>query len=498
MKNNPCILSVDQGTSGSKVLIFALNGDILATCTTEYEISHPQPGYVEIDPIVLWGSVRESLDGVIRSFEASGGRRIDIRSIGISNQRESFLIWDENGTPLSPVVVWQCKRSADLCRKLNEDAGWPALVSERTGLVNDPYFSGTKASVLVSENPEIAAKMRSGTAYFGTIDTWLAWKLTDGRTYATDRSNASRTMLFDINRMVWDKELINRLGLEGLRLPEVRLTDAGYGETDLGNLLPNPIPIGSLIGDSHAASFAEGLFRAGDAKVTLGTGSSILMNVGAERVDSTRGMVSTICWSAGDRTDYALEGIIVSCGSTITWLKDSLGMFADNRDIDILAESVDDAGSVYLVPAFSGIGAPWWKLDARASIQGLDFGHDRRHIARAALESIIFQTKDVLAAMESDMGRPLASIKADGGITVSDFVMNGIASLVNRTVQVPLMKQASGWGAALLAGLSIGLYRDLEEIDRTISARETKQSDPIPDLNLAKRYTGWRSILQDY
>ena len=209
-------------------------------------------------------------------------------------------------------------------------------------------------------------------------------------------------------------------------------------------------------------------------------------------------MVSTICWSAGDRTDYALEGIIVSCGSTITWLKDSLGMFADNRDIDILAESVDDAGSVYLVPAFSGIGAPWWKLDARASIQGLDFGHDRRHIARAALESIIFQTKDVLAAMESDMGRPLASIKADGGITVSDFVMNGIASLVNRTVQVPLMKQASGWGAALLAGLSIGLYRDLEEIDRTISARETKQSDPIPDLNLAKRYTGWRSILQDY
>ena len=214
-------------------------------------------------------------------------------------------------------------------------------MSERTGLVNDPYFSGTKASVLVSENPEIAAKMRSGTAYFGTIDTWLAWKLTDGRTYATDRSNASRTMLFDINRMVWDKELINRLGLEGLRLPEVRLTDAGYGETDLGNLLPNPIPIGSLIGDSHAASFAEGLFRAGDAKVTLGTGSSILMNVGAERVDSSRGMVSTICWSAGDRTDYALEGIIVSCGSTITWLKDSLGMFADNRDIDILAESVD-------------------------------------------------------------------------------------------------------------------------------------------------------------
>ena len=494
----PRILSIDQGTSGSKAIVFSPSGEILASFTADYEISYPQPGFVEIDAEALMDSVMAAIRGTLESFESKGGHRSDIRSIGISNQRESFLLWDETGRPLSPVVVWQCRRSSDLCLRMSQDASLVQLVRERTGLVIDPYFSGTKASVLADSDPDLKEHIRRGHALFGTVDTWLAWRLTDGGTFATDRTNASRTMLYDINSLGWDRDLLGRLGLEGLKLPEARPSDAGFGKTDCSGLLAEPIPIGAMIGDSHAAAFGEGLFSPGEAKVTLGTGSSILMNVGEQRADSSSGMVSTICWSAGGRTDYALEGIIVSCGSTINWLRDKLKMIGSSREIDTLAESIDDAGSVYVIPAFSGIGAPWWKLNARAGIIGLDFSHDRRHVARAALESIPFQVADVLNSMAGDAGGKLSAIKADGGITVSDFVMRAIASLTECPVHIPSMKQASAWGAALLAGLNAGLYSGLDEIDKLIGSRETGVTDSIADAKLMGRYRGWRSIMRDY
>lgn len=496
--NNAVILSIDQGTSGSKAIIFSLQGEILASFTSDYEITYPKPGFVEIDPGELLVSVYAAIEGTLESFEEKGGNRNDIQSIGISNQRESFLLWDEEGTPLSPVVVWQCKRSADLCKQLASDEKLNDLIRERTGLIIDPYFSGTKAAVIVGENRDLRDRVSRGTAFFGTVDSWLIWSLTGGSVHATDYTNASRTMLFDINNLAWDQQIIEIFGLSGLRMPEARPSDAGFGSTDINGLLKSPVAIGAVIGDSHAAAIGEGLFRPGEAKVTLGTGSSILMNVGPEPVSSSNGMVSTICWSAGDRVDYALEGIIVSCGSTLTWLRDKLNLVSSSKEIDELAESIDGTDGVYLIPGFSGLGAPWWKLDAKASIVGLDFGHDRRHVARAALESISFQVADVLSAMVADSGRRLSGIKVDGGITVSNIVMKSIASLLERPAYIPLMKEASAWGAALLAGLNSHLYSDLDEIDGIIRSRETRIIRADSDSNLLERYQGWKTLLQDY
>lgn len=494
----PVILSIDQGTSGSKAILFSLEGDILASCTEDYEILYPNKAYVEIDPQTLLQSVYIAVKGAIHSFEEAGGNRNQIQTIGISNQRESFLIWEASGKTLSPVVVWQCRRSADFCLNITTDNELLEHIRYSTGLLPDPYFSGTKAAVLVNENSDIRDAVKRGSAMFGTIDTWLAWNFTNSKIYATDRTNASRTMLFDINTLEWDQTLIEGFGLKGMQFPEVRSSDAGFGTTDLGGLLGTPVPVGSMIGDSHAAAFGEGLFSKGESKVTLGTGSSILMNVGKKRIESENGMVSTLCWSAGDRTDYALEGIIVSCGSTINWLKDNLKLISSNREIDELAEEIDDADGLYFIPGFSGIGAPWWKPDAKASIVGMDFGHDRRHVARAALESIPFQVCDVLSAMSADFGHKLTTIKADGGITVSDFVLRSLSSLTECPVQVPSMKQASAWGAALLAGLNTGLYTDLEKIRSLIRSKQSVEISESADPKLNKRYQGWRALLQDY
>ncbi len=412
------ILVIDQGTSGSKAVVFSREGELLASCTKDYKIDYPKPGYVEIDPNALLKSVYEAAKGALARLEEAGISRENIKTIGISNQRESFLLWDKQGNPVAPIVVWQCKRSAEYCKSLSKDASFSSLISERTGLIIDPYFSGTKIAVLADEE-NLRSAISKKDVYFGTVDTWLIRSLTNATVYATDRTNAGRTMLFDISRFEWDREIIDFLGLKGLNLPEVRASDAGFGTTTLNGLFKRPLPIGAAIGDSHAAAFGQGLFRKGDAKITLGTGSSILMNVGDKRITSSNGMVSTLCWSSGERTDYALEGIIVSCGSTLGWLKEKLGIVEDFREIDALAESLESAESVYLIPGFSGIGAPWWKLDAKASIVGLDFGHDKRHIARAALESIPFQVTDVLSAMTEDACGTLANISADGGITVS-------------------------------------------------------------------------------
>jgi glycerol kinase len=489
-RSSPIILAVDQGTSGTKAVLFSVDGRILASRTADYAINHPRPGYVEIDPSDLLDSVDRACRSAIEDYESDGGRRSDIHVLGISNQRESFLFWDDDGRAASPIVVWQCKRSAEYCKRLSEDREFSKLIRNRTGLVVDPYFSGTKAAVQIRNDPELAGRLAAGEIRFGTVDSWMIWHLTGGQVHATDLTNASRTMLFDIHRLRWDEDILSRFRLTGLRMPDVRPSDAGFGSTDLGGLLDCPIPIGGVVGDSHAAAFGEGLFQPGEAKVTLGTGSSILLNTGGKPVPSSNGMVTTICWSTRERTDYALEGIVVSCGSTITWLRDKMEFIRDSREIDVLAEEVEDPEGVYFIPGFSGIGAPWWYLNAKASIVGLDLGHDRRHIARAALESIPFQITDVLGAMARDTAARLRGIKADGGITVSRIVVNALSSLMDCPVVVPEMAQASAWGAALAAGLHAGLYPDLAAIDSLIQSSETRAVDIPPDVELGKRYEG--------
>jgi glycerol kinase len=366
-------------------------------------------------------------------------------------------------------VVWQCRRSVEICERLRS-SGLGEEIRERTGLLIDPYFSATKIIWLAENERRVRREIDAGRAFFGTVDAWLAFRLTGGQTYATDHTNASRTLLFNITQLDWDRRLLAEWHLEGLRLPEVHPSSHRYGETDFDGRLPAPIPISAMIGDSHAAAFGEQCLTPGTAKATMGTGSSIMMNVGQQRRSAQGAMVSTICFSLRDRVDYALEGIIVSCGATIAWLRDQLGMLAESRDSESMARNVPDNGGVYLVPAFSGLGAPWWRMDLRAAILGLTFSSTKNHIVRAALESIPYQIAEVIAAMEADSLVKLTELKVDGGLTENGFVMQFLADLLPAAVVCNGVEDVSALGAAGLAGLEAGLYPDLEALARFTNA----------------------------
>lgn len=456
------LLSIDQGTSGSKAILFSLSGKLVAKATVATRQRYPQAGFVEQDPEELYQSVIQAVKAAVKQYEEEGGDRRTIRCCGISNQRETFLLWDRDGKPLRPAVVWQCKRSVAVCSRLEEE-GYGDDLTRRTGLIIDPYFSGTKLTAILEQENDIAEQVHAGKAFFGTVDSWLLFRLTGGA-YASDFTNASRTLFMNLDSLSWDEEMIALLSAEGLRLPELGPSSRIFGTSDFEGIFPSSIPISAMIGDSHAAAFGERCFSSGNAKATLGTGSSILMNTGSQRPVSKNGMVATICWSAGDRVDYALEGIIVSCGSTITWMRDQLGLFDESRDSDILAESVASSEGVCLIPAFSGLGAPYWKMDQKGMITGLTFASSKAHVVRAGLESIAFQIKDVIMAMEADSGITLRSLKADGGLTVSNFTLSLIASLLQVPVTAIDVKEASALGAGLLAALGAGIFSSIDEI----------------------------------
>jgi glycerol kinase len=485
----PVILAIDQGTSGTKTVIFDSRGRIRAKATSSLESSFPRPGYVEQSPHDIHYSVISSVDVCLKQFTADGGESADIAACGISNQRETFILWDDQGEPLANAVVWQCKRSVDICTRLRGTA-LETEVEDRTGLIIDPYFSGTKLVWLYENDPHVRSAVDNGRAYFGTVDTWLLYRLTGGSAYSTDHTNASRTLLFNIDDLQWDRHLLDSFGLSGLNLPEVLPSSSGYGVTDFGGLLPRRIPITALIGDSHAAAFGEGCTSAGMAKATLGTGSSILLNTGGQRVRSANGMMATICWSVPGRVDYALEGIIVSAGSTIKWLRDQLGLFRSNDEIEAMAAAADDSNGVYVVPAFSGLGAPWWKMDLTGAIVGLTFGVDKRHIVRAALESIPYQVRDVIAAMERDSGIPLSELRADGGITVNRLLMQFMADVLETPVVNIGIADVSALGAAFMAGLHAGVYESVEDIPYVSAA--THRFEPGEGTERARAgYEGW-------
>lgn len=492
------ILAIDQGTSSTKSVIFDNEGNMVAKGHTDLKTNYFDNGFVEQDPEGIFQNILDSVSLCFESFIKKGHEISQIASCGISNQRETFLLWDKSGMTLSPAVVWACKRSIGICQDLIAK-GQNEMVHKKTGLIIDPYFSGTKLLWLLENDADLKTKVQAGEVYFGTVDCWLLFKMSGGKTFKTDHTNAHRTLLFNINTLQWDEELLKLWGLENLNLPEVYPSSNYFGEFDLSLLSPNSshiihhtsLKITALIGDSHAAAFGEGCFDLGMAKVTLGTGSSIMMNTGATPIFSKNGMLATICYSTSAGVNFALEGAIVACGSTIEWLKNELNLFEDLALTEKMATNLPDNAGVYLIPAFSGLGAPHWQMDRKASIEGMTFGTSKNHIVRAALESIPYQIKDVINAMRQDMGADLKSIAVNGGLTKNNFVIRFLVDLL----ELPLIKQEnpdiSALGAAYLAGLESDVYQNIEQI-KALNAK--KISKILPDLKndiVKKGYEGW-------
>jgi glycerol kinase len=491
--NKSCILAIDQGTSGTKTILFDEEGKVVVKITEPLKTYFSEGGFVEQDPEEIYKNVLASVQKCIQEFRLSGGKVGDIKACGISNQRETFVVWDEKGKPLHNAIVWQCKRSIQICERL-KTAGLQEQIKDKTGLIIDPYFSGTKLIWLYENVNDVRNAIDDGKAYFGTIDTWLLYKLTNGKSYFTDFTNASRTLFFNLKDLTWDKGLLSIFGLSKINLPETKPSSFYFDETDFSELIDNPIPITGMIGDSHAAAFGEGCYSPGTAKATLGTGSSILMNIGAEMKASENGMVTTICWSTEDRVDYALEGVIVSCGSTIEWIKNELGLINDSKATEAMAASVADNNGVYLVPAFSGLGAPHWDMNRKASITGLTFDCNKNHIVRAALESIPYQIKDVIAAMEQDAGLELEELMVDGGITSNRFVLQFLADLLNRKIVTIGMPDVSALGAAYIAGLKVGVYKSIENLKILNSNKSFVY--PVDNKKVVGWYEGWKANLK--
>jgi len=481
------IIAIDQGTSGSKAMIISEKGEIVSSYTCPFQSYHPRPGFVEQDGNEIIASVITAVKQAVARFEADGNSKNTITAAGISNQRESFLLWDNAGTPLSPVIVWQCKRSVKICSRLQKQELDP-LITDVTGLRIDPYFSATKLLWLIDNNPDLEAKIKAGSVYFGTIDTWLIFKLTGS--HVTDCTNASRTLLMDLDKCSWSPAMGDLFKTKGLLLPDIRPSTGYFGETGFERLFIKPIPITAIIGDSHAACFGEGCFSPGTVKATMGTGSSVVMNTG-KRTRSQHGMVSTVCWSMDGRVDYALEGVIVSCASTVNWILEKLKLADDAAGFDTLAESVSDSGGVTFVPAFSGLGGPHWQMDRKAEILGITFGTDAAHIVRAALESYPFQLKDVISAMEKDRGAALQWIRADGGLTHSELSMQIIADLLKTEVRIDKRHEASALGAAMLGFIGKGTL-SFEDVDKLIQEAPHETYQPgREDVGLKTAYELW-------
>lgn len=487
------ILAIDQGTSSTKSIIFDDQGKAVFKASEPLKTHYLDGNRVEQEPEVIWQNVLTSVKKCLDGFKAQGGDLGQIKACGISNQRETFVLWDKAGKPLYNAVVWQCKRSVGVCESLTKkELG--AKINEKTGLIIDPYFSGTKVIWLYENELKIKAAIDRGEAYFGNIDTWLLYKMTGGSAYFTDYTNASRTLFFNLKDLQWDKELLSDFGLSNLNLPEVKPSSFHFGETTLDGLLEQPISISALIGDSHAAAFGEGCFEPGSAKATLGTGSSILMNIGSEPKTSKNGMVTTICWSTEDRVDYALEGIIVSAGATIEWVRNQLGLFENTSELEAICQSVPDNGGVYIVPAFSGLGAPHWDMGRRASIEGLSFDSTKNHVIRAAVESVPYQIKDVIVAMEADSGTPLLEIKVDGGISANKSVIQFLADLLGRKVTNIEIADVSALGAAYLAGLNAGVYESIEQL-KTLNQNSISTEAGADAEKVKGYYEGWKRVV---
>lgn len=478
MKN--LILAIDQGTTGTTVLIIDKNLNILAKENNEFTQYYPQPSWVEHDPTEIWQSTAKTLGQAIASASISTDR---IACIGITNQRETTTIWNRsNSQPIHRSIVWQDRRTAPFCSKLKK-SGKERLFKTRTGLVLDPYFSGTKIRWLLDNVKGARQEAKAGNLAFGTIDTFLVWKLTNGQNHVTDVSNASRTLLMNLKTLQWDPALLKELGVPPSLLPEICPSSFTYGSTKNVPGLPDGIPISGIAGDQQAALFGQACFKVGEAKCTYGTGSFLLMNVGSKPVLSKRGLLSSVAWKIGNKVTYALEGSSFIAGAAVQWLRDELKIIESAPQIEQLANSVDDNGGVYFVPAFAGLGSPYWNPDARALIGGLTRGSNRGHIARACLEGIAFQQLDILDGMEKDMGKKCRSLKVDGGACANNRLMQFQADILGNNLVRPKIIETTAFGAAFLAGLGIGLWKSQDEITKSWKEDRTF----TPQINKRKR-----------
>jgi glycerol kinase len=453
------ILALDQGTTSSRAIIFDEAGTPLAVAQREFRQIFPQPGWVEHDPKEIFRTQRDVAREVLRQ---KGLAPKDVMAVGITNQRETTLLWDrQTGEPLHNAIVWQDRRTAPLCEALRK-AGADSVVRERTGLVIDPYFSGTKLAWLLDNLAGARARAERGELAFGTVDTWLVWQLTGNRTHVTDPTNASRTMLFNIHTGDWDAELLRLLRVPRALLPEVHPSAHAFGMLP-ASVLGEPLIVGGIAGDQQAALFGQGCHAKGMAKNTYGTGCFMLLHTGDRVVQSQNGLVSTVCAQTRGK-EYALEGSVFIAGAVVQWLRDELGFFSSSGEIEALANSVLDSGSVYLVPAFTGLGAPYWDPHARGIIVGLTRGTSKAHIARAALEAIAFQSAELLEAMQKDSGERLAELRVDGGASANDLLMQFQADLLGVPVVRPKVLETTALGAAYLAGLTVDLWKSREEL----------------------------------
>ena len=483
-------MALDQGTTSSRCIIFDHSGAMLASAQKEFAQHYPKPGWVEHDAAEIWETTLEVARGAMAKAGLSAA---DIAAIGITNQRETTVVWDkETGAPVCPAIVWQCRRTAPMADALAA-SGWAEKIRQRTGLVPDAYFSGTKLRWILDKIPGARRGAEEGRLLFGTIDSWLIWNLTGGRAHVTDVTNASRTMLFDIRRLRWDPELLELFGIPERMLPKVQPSSCIYGETEPG-LFGGKIPVAGAAGDQQSALFGQCCFEAGDVKNTYGTGCFLLMHTGSEPVFSENGLITTIAASGPGKIRYALEGSVFTAGAAVQWLRDELKLIPDAAASEAEARSVADTGGVYVVPAFTGLGAPYWNQYARGTITGITRGFTRAQLVRATLESIAYQTCDICRAMESDAGVELTRLRVDGGAAANDLLMQFQSDLLGAEVLRPACIETTALGAAYLAGLAVGYWKDTADI------RQNRQTGRVflpemRDATRAKLLKGWNRAL---
>jgi glycerol kinase len=484
------VLALDQGTTSSRAIVFGHDGQIVASSQEEFEQILPQPGHVEHDPEAIWSSQLDVARGALAAAQA---KPQDIAAIGITNQRETTILWERaTGRPVANAIVWQSRISADICDRLKAD-GLADTFRQKTGLVIDAYFSGSKIKYLLDTIPGLRARAEAGEILFGTVDTYLTWRLTGGRVHATDVSNASRTLVFNIHTLDWDDELLRILRIPRRMLPQVLGSSERYGETS-EEIFGVPIPIAGIAGDQQAATFGQACFDVGAAKNTYGTGCFMLLNTGAKAVASKNNLLTTMGWSIDGKVTYCLEGSVFIAGAVVQWLRDGLGVIETSSDIEPLAASVPDAGGVYFVPAFVGLGAPYWDAYARGAILGLTRGTTAAHLARAAVESMAYQSRDLLEAMQKDAGVELKELKVDGGASVNNALMQFQADVLGVKVRRPVVSETTALGAAYLAGLAVGFWRDMADVSRNW-ALEREFNPALSAENRNRLYAGWQKAV---
>ncbi len=486
------VLALDQGTTSSRAILFNHKGEMIGTSQKEFTQIYPKAGWVEHDPMEIWGTQ----SGVAREvLEKTSVKPEEVAAIGITNQRETTVVWDKNtGKPVYNAIVWQCRRTAEICDDLR-NKGLEKYIKENTGLVLDAYFSATKIKWILDNVKGAKEKAEKGELLFGTIDTWLIWNLTRGRVHVTDYSNASRTMLYNIKALKWDEKILKELGIPVAMLPEVKPSSYIYGSTDPQTFGGAQIPIAGAAGDQQSALFGQACFEPGMAKNTYGTGCFMLMNTGDKFVPSKNGLLTTLAWGIDGKVEYALEGSIFVGGAVVQWLRDEMRIIRTADETEELANKVEDTNGVYLVPAFVGLGAPYWDMYARGTVVGLTRGSNANHLVRAALESIGYQTRDVLEAMQEDSGIQLKALKVDGGAVKNNFLMQFQSDILGAKVERPEVIETTALGAAYLAGLAVGFWCNKEEIAKGWKM-ETEFRPSIKEENKEKLYCGWKKAVK--